>query len=206
MTKIAVEHPFTDVRQTLKKKGYQTDMIHQTTNPAAYDVLVVRDRTVYGDSRVTGSLIETSGLSVSEIVEEVEERLQRAGKIPGTADAEKSGSGSGVGFAAGIISGTLLGAAAALLLAPKSGKEMQHTLKEKLPSGNSNGDSSGKLDQVKEKATDLTGQLQERAETAKKQVKEEISSAKEQQGTDNDNDNEKETASSEEENNNSKNE
>ncbi|WP_342388006.1 YkuS family protein [Salinicoccus bachuensis] len=202
MTRIAVEQPFTDVRQALKKKGYQADMIHQTTNPGAYDALVVRDRTVFGDSRVTGSLIETSGLSISEIVEEVEERLQRAGKIPGTADAEKSG--SVCGFATGILTGTLLGGAAALLLAPKSGKEMQNTLKEKLPSGNSNKNSSGKLSQVKEKATDLTGQLQEKAETAKNQVREEISSAKDQQGTDTDN--EKGTGSSQEENDNSKNE
>lgn len=200
MIKIAVEQPFTDVRQTLKNKGYQADMIHETTNPGAYDVLVVRHQDVFRNFRITGSLVETRGRTVNEIVEEVEQRLQRTEKVPYPMDTRKK-TGSCGSFSIGILTGSLIGLGAALLLAPQSGKDMQDNLKESLPSGNNDKNASEKLSQVKEKANDLTGQLQEKAETAKNQVKEKISSVKEQKDTDTEN----ETASSEEENNNSKN-
>jgi gas vesicle protein len=180
MVKIAVEQPFTDVRRALKKKGYQADMVKQVTDAIGYDAIVVRNQNAFAGSQIEGSLIETRGRSVNEIVAEVEERLQRAGKIAGTAYAEKSGSGSG--FTAGIITGAVVGAAAALLLAPKSGKEMQVLVKEKIPSGNSDG--SGKLSQVKEKAADLAEQAKEKATGLTEQAKEKVGAAKEQKSTD----------------------
>ncbi|MGK7377571.1 YkuS family protein [Planococcus sp. 1R117A] len=182
MPRIAVEHPFTDIQLALGKRGYQADMLDQKEKAAKYDVLVVRNSESYDHLRFKGSLVEVSGSTVNEIVDEVEERLQRAGKIPGQPDAAKSESGSG--FFAGLLSGAAIGSVVALLLAPKSGKELQVTVKEKLASSNSSGDGSGKLSQVKEKATDLANQAKEKATEATTQVKEKVSSSsKDPQGT-----------------------
>ncbi|WKA55375.1 YkuS family protein [Planococcus shixiaomingii] len=144
MVKIAVEQPFADVRRALKKKGYQAKMVKQPTDAIGYDVCVVRNLDVFDGSHVEGSLVETRGRSVNEIVDEVEERLQRAGKIAGTADASKSSSGGG--FTTGAVIGALAGAAAALLTTPKTGKELQSIMKEK---------TLEVTDQVKEKANEM---------------------------------------------------
>lgn len=182
MPRIAVEHPFTDIQLALSKKGYQADIFDQKAKAGQYDVIVVRNMESYDYLRFKGSLVEVSGRTVNEIVDEVEERLQRAGKIPGKPDAAKSESGSG--FFAGLLSGAIIGSAAALLFAPKSGKEMQVTVKEKLASKNSGEDESGKLSQVKEKATDLVNTAKEKATEATAQVKEKVSgSSKEEQET-----------------------
>ena len=178
MVRVAVEHPFKDVRRALKKKGYEAEMVKQTADAAGYDILVARNQNTFIGSNVEGSVVETSGLSVNEIVEEVEERLQRAGKIPGNANAAKSSSGSG--FTTGVVTGALVGAAAALLLTPKSGKEMQSTVKEKISSGNSDEDENRKLNQVKEKATETANQVKEKVTDATKQVKEKAADRKEQ--------------------------
>ncbi|WKA59130.1 YkuS family protein [Planococcus shenhongbingii] len=178
MVKIAVEHPFTDVQRALKKKGYQADMVKRTIEAIDYDAIVVRNQNVFAGSRIEGSLVETRGRSINEIVEEVEERLQRAGKIAGTANAAKSSSSGS--FTSGVITGALVGAAAALLAAPKSGKELQSTVKEKISGGNS--DDTGKLDQAKEKALQLTGQLKEKAMEIKDKKGSNGSSAGQQKG------------------------
>ncbi|WP_052131563.1 YkuS family protein [Planococcus sp. CAU13] len=160
MVKIAVEYPFTDIRQALQNKGYQTDMVEQEADASVYDVVVVRNQYALNGSLIRASLVETRGRSVDEIVKEVEERLQRAGKIPGTAKAEKSASGGG-GFTSGILTGAVVGAAAALLMTPKSGKEMQSLVKEKIPGGSSDGEST--LSQVKEKAAQTASQVKDKA-------------------------------------------
>lgn len=178
MVRIAVEHPFTDVRRALKKKGYQTEMVKQTADAAGYDILVARNQNTFIGSDVDGSVVETSGLTVNEIVEEVEERLQRAGKIAGNADAAKSSSGGG--FATGVLTGALVGAAATLLLTPKSGKEIQSVVKEKISSGDSGEDGNGKLSQVKEKAAEKTNQVKEKAADTTNQVKEKAADMKDQ--------------------------
>lgn len=170
MVKIAVEYPFKDIRQALQNKGYQADMVEQEADASVYDVIVVRDQRALNASSIKGSLVETRGRSVNEIVKEVEERLQRAGKIPGNADAAKSSSGSGGGFISGVLAGAIVGAAAALLTTPKSGKELQGMVKEKIPSGNSDGD--GAIGQVKEKAAELASQVKEKATETTSQVKE----------------------------------
>lgn len=182
MPRIAVEHPFTDIQLALSKKGYQADMFDQKEKAGKYDVIVVRNMESYDYLRFKGSLVEVSGRTVNEVVDEVEERLQRAGKIPGQPGAAKSESGNG--FFAGLLSGAIIGSAAALLFAPKSGKEMQVTVKEKLASKNSGEDENGKLSQVKEKATDLANTAKEKATEATAQVKEKVSgSSKEEQET-----------------------
>lgn len=165
MVKVAVEHPFTDVRRALEKRGFQADMIDQKTDAVSYDVVIVRDHEDFADFRMSGSLIEARGRTVNDIVEEVEERLQRAGKIEGEAPKTTSGSS----FVAGLAAGAAAGAAAALLLTPKSGKEMQSIVKEKLPSGggsqSESGQSSeggGKMSQIKEKATGAISQVKEK--------------------------------------------
>lgn len=168
MAKIAVEYPFQDIRQALQNKGYQADMVEQENDASVYDVIVVRDQRALNASSIKGSLIETRGRSVNEIVKEVEERLQRGGKIPGTADAAKSSSGSGGsggGFMSGVFVGALVGAATALLTTPKSGKELQGMVKEKIPSGDSEG--GGTMSQVKEKAAEVTSQVKDKADEMK---------------------------------------
>ena len=177
MVKIAVEHPFKDVRRALKKKGYQAEMVTQITD-TSYDVFVVRNQNMFTGSNIEGSLVETRGRSVDEIVDEVEERLQRAGKIAGNADASKSSSGGS--FTKGVVTGAIVGAAAALLFTPKSGKQMQNVVKEQASSGNSDEDGTGKLSQVKEKATELAEQAKEQAADITTQAKEKTTDMKKQ--------------------------
>lgn len=185
MVKIAVEYPFQDIRQALQNKGYQTDMVEQENDASVYDVIVVRDQRALNASSIKGSLVETRGRSVNEVVNEVEERLQRAGKIPGTAKAAKSssgsGSGSGGGFMSGVFVGVLVGAATALLTTPKSGKELQGMVKEKIPSGDS--DSGGTMSQVKEKAAEVTSQVKEKATETTSQVKDKANEMKDKKSS-----------------------
>ena len=159
MVKIAVEHPFTSVREALEKKGYQAEMLEYKSDSTDYDVIVVRDQEDLADYHMSVSLVEAKGRTLYEIVEEVEERLVRGGKIqsPQPTEAERKESGGGGGFLAGAATGAVIGAAAGLLFAPKSGKELQEIVKEKTASSKDpNAESSGgKLDQVKEKANQL---------------------------------------------------
>ena len=186
MPKIAVEQPFTDIQQALKDSGFQADMLNQKTNAAHYDVVVVRNLESYDDVHFEGSLVEASGRTIYEVVKEVEKRLQRAGKIKGEPAALPAAvkNEGGSRFLAGFISGVAIGSVVALFVAPKSGKELQVTLKDKLASNNSDGNESNTLSQVKEKATDLAKAAKEKATEATTQVKEKVSgSSKEDQET-----------------------
>ncbi|ANU22109.1 YkuS family protein [Planococcus donghaensis] len=171
MAKVAVEHPFTSVREALEKKGYQADMLEDKADSTDYDVIVVRDQEDLADYHMSVSLVEAKGRTLYEIVEEVEERLVRGGKIdnPQPTEAERKESGGGGGFLIGAATGAVIGAAAGLLLAPKSGKELQEIVKEKavaLKEENAEG-SGGAIDQVKEKATQLKERTNDIKETAK---------------------------------------
>lgn len=172
MVKIAVEHPFTSVREALEKKGYQADMLEDKSDSTDYDVIVVRDQEDLADYHMSVSLVEAKGRTLYEIVEEVEERLVRGGKIqaPQPTEAErKESSGGGGGFLAGAATGAVIGAAAGLLFAPKSGKELQETVKEKVASSkDQDGESSGgAMDQVKDKANQLKDKTSGITEKAK---------------------------------------
>lgn len=172
MVKIAVEHPFTSVREALEKKGYQADMLEDKSDSTDYDVIVVRDQEDLADYHMSVSLVEAKGRTLYEIVEEVEERLVRGGKIqaPQPTEAERNeSSGGGGGFLAGAATGAVIGAAAGLLFAPKSGKELQETVKEKVASSkDQDGESSGgAMDQVKDKANQLKDKTSGITEKAK---------------------------------------
>lgn len=161
MVKIAVEEPFTSVQQALVKKGYKAEMLEDKTDATSYDCVVVRDKEDFADFHMNAPLVEAKGRTLFEIVEEVEERLVRSGKImPPSPITSDNKSGGGGGFIAGAATGALIGAAAGLMLAPKSGKELQQTVKDKAAemkekkeakaeSGENSG--PGKLDQVKDK-------------------------------------------------------
>nr|WP_316047497.1 hypothetical protein [Planococcus glaciei] len=64
-------------------------MVNQKTDAIRYDVIVVRNSDSYDYLSFEGSLVEVSGSSVKEIVAEVEERLQRAGKNQRPAECGK---------------------------------------------------------------------------------------------------------------------
>ncbi|ANU14344.1 hypothetical protein B481_2495 [Planococcus halocryophilus Or1] len=171
MAKVAVEHPFTSVREALEKKGYQADMLEEKSDSTDYDVIVVRDQADLADYHMSVSLVEAKGRTLYEIVEEVEERLVRGGKIhnPQSTETDHKESGGGGGFLIGAATGAVIGAAAGLLLAPKSGKELQEIVKEKavtLKEENAEG-SGGAIDQVKERANQLKEKTNDIKETAK---------------------------------------
>ncbi|TWT06184.1 YkuS family protein [Planomicrobium sp. CPCC 101079] len=144
MVKIAVEQPFTSVKDALEKKGYKVDMLDQKADSVSYDCVVVRDKEDLADFHMNVPLVEAKGRTLYDIVEEVEERLVRSGKITAPADQEKGGMSP---FLKGAATGAVIGAAAGLLLTPKSGKEMQGTVMEK---------ATGTIEQVKSKAGGLT--------------------------------------------------
>ncbi|MFC4713381.1 YkuS family protein [Planococcus dechangensis] len=165
MVRIAVEHPFTSVRDALVQKGYNAEMLEKKTDATDYDVIVVRDQDDLTDFHMSVSLVEARGRTLFEIVEEVEERLVRQGKIqsPAPMSAEHGSDSGGAGsFVAGALTGALIGAAAGLLLAPKSGKELQEQVKVK--TADSTEKVSGSIDQAKEKADELKAKREEKKE------------------------------------------
>lgn len=190
MVKIAVEHPFTSVQKALVKKGYNAEMLEDKYEAMDYDCVVVRNKEDLADFRMNVPLVEATGRTLFEIVEEVEERLVRSNKIsePVSPTGKKKSGMSGGAFIAGAATGALVGAAASLMLTPKSGKEMQEVVKEKASGlkgggGDENGGglkekATGALNQVKEKAAGLTsggddesGGLKEKAAGALSQAK-----------------------------------
>lgn len=166
MVKIAVEHPFTSVRDALVQKGYRAEMLEKKTDAPDYDVVVVRDQDDLTDFHMSVSLVEARGRTLFEIVEEVEERLVRQGKIQSPAPmAPEYGSESGGGggsFVAGAVTGALIGAAAGLLLAPKSGKELQEQVKAKTSDSSEKVNTS--IEQAKVKADELKMKREEKKE------------------------------------------
>ncbi|OED33522.1 YkuS family protein [Planococcus maritimus] len=165
MVKIAVEHPFTSVRDALVQKGYRAEMLEKKTDATDYDVVVVRDQEDLTDFHMSVSLVEARGRTLFEIVEEVEERLVRQGKIqPPTpmAPENDSESGGGGSFVAGAVTGALIGAAAGLLLAPKSGKELQEQVKTKTADSSEKVNTS--IEQAKVKADELKTKREEKKE------------------------------------------
>lgn len=180
MVKIAVEEPFTSVQQALTKKGYKAAMLENKTDATSYDCVVVRDKEDFADFHMNVPLVEAKGRTLFEIIEEVEERLVRSGKImPPSPIVSDNKSGGGGGFIAGAATGALIGAAAGLMLAPKSGKELQQTvkdkaaeMKEKKEAKSDENSGGGKLDQVKEKISQVKEKTSGVTEKAKEKADE----------------------------------
>jgi gas vesicle protein len=187
MVKIAVEHPFTSIQEALKRKGYHAEMLEHKSESMDFDCVVVRDKESLADYTMNVPLVEAHGRTLYEIIEEVEERLVRIGKLdeqevmrhPGTTPDSGDDKSSAGGFIAGAVTGAVIGAAAGLLLTPKSGKEMQQAVKEKVSkskddfddhSGETKEKLTEKLDQLKEKANEVKGQASEYTEKAKGQA------------------------------------
>lgn len=164
MVKIAVEEPFTSVKEALQKRGYEAEMLDDKTESMDYDCVVVRDKEDLADFHMNVPLVEAKGRTLEEIVDEVEERLIRIGKLP----APASGGVTGSAFLKGAATGAIVGAAAGLLLTPKSGKEMQAVVKEKT-SG-----TKDKLGGVTEKAKGTLGQAKEKTSGVTSTVKEKV--------------------------------
>ncbi|PSL36402.1 gas vesicle protein [Planomicrobium soli] len=167
MVKIAVEQPFTSVKDALETRGYKVDMLEDKTDSVSYDCVVVRDKEDLADFHMNVPLVEAKGRTLFDIVEEVEERLIRSGKISEPAGLEKGGISP---FLKGAATGAVIGAAAGLLLTPKSGKEMQGTVKEK---------ATDTFGQVKEKTSDLTTKVKDKAGPVTEKVKGTVGQAKE---------------------------
>jgi gas vesicle protein len=165
MVKIAVEEPFTSVKEALQKRGYEAEMLDDKTESMDYDCVVVRDKEDLADFHMNVPLVEAKGRTLEEIVDEVEERLVRIGKIPAP---PSSGGITGGAFLKGAATGAIVGAAAGLLLTPKSGKEMQAVVKEKT-SG-----TKDKLGGVTEKAKGTVGQVKEKTSGVTSGVKEKV--------------------------------
>lgn len=172
MVKIAVEEPFVSVKNALEQKGYKAEMLTDKTDSMDYDCVVVRDQEDLADFHMNVPLVDARGRTLQEIVEEVEERLVRTGKIdqPLSQTGGKGGVGSSA-FIKGAATGAIIGAAAGLLLTPKSGKEMQAVVKDKTSgssqklsdtAGKTKEKLSGTVDQVKDKV----GQVKEKASGA----------------------------------------
>lgn len=166
MVKIAVEEPFTSVKEALQKRGYEAEMLSDKTEAMDYDCVVVRDKEDLTDFHMNVPLVEAKGRTLEEIVDEVEERLVRIGKIPAP---PSSGGITGSSFLKGAATGAIVGAAAGLLLTPKSGKEMQAVVKEKTS------DTKEKLGGVTEKAKGTVGQVKEKTSGVTEKAKEKTS-------------------------------
>lgn len=180
MVKIAVEEPFVSVKDALEKKGYKAEMLKDKTDAVDYDCVVVRDQESLSDFHMNVPLVEAHGRTLYEIVEEVEERLVRSGKIPAPQSYEDN-SGGGGSFIKGVVTGAVVGAAAGLLLTPKSGKEMQTTLKEK--TSGSKEKLSGTVEQVKGKTSGVTDKAKGKVDEikAKREEKKEDKELKKQE-------------------------
>ncbi|MBB4824343.1 hypothetical protein HNO89_001565 [Sporosarcina luteola] len=77
MAKVAVENPFTDVKQALEEKGHQVEMFESDENVSGCDIGVVR---ALGDVNVDQfdfPVVSVEGRSVQDIVDNVQERLNR---------------------------------------------------------------------------------------------------------------------------------
>ncbi|WP_245830949.1 YkuS family protein [Sediminibacillus massiliensis] len=152
MVRIAVEEPFKDVKQKLINKGYEAEMLQRKVDAVDFDCCVVRDKEDLADLHMNVPLVEAKGRSVKKIVTDVETRLLRTGAI----DKKASSNFTAKGLFSGIAVGSIVGATAGLLLAPKNGKDLRDDL-------------NGKMNQAKEQTNNLTGKVKEMKPGKKKE-------------------------------------
>ncbi|TLS36085.1 YkuS family protein [Pseudalkalibacillus caeni] len=77
--KVAVEQPLTDVKQELENKGYEVEMFRNEEDiNMDFDCCVARGKEDLSDNTLNGMpVVEARGLSVNDIVKEVQDHLDR---------------------------------------------------------------------------------------------------------------------------------
>ena len=75
--KIAVENPLNEVRQALEEKGYDVSMFTNNEDMQGCDVGVVRTMTEMSAEQFDFPIVSMEGMSVDDVVEDVEQRLNR---------------------------------------------------------------------------------------------------------------------------------
>ncbi|SFE59537.1 YkuS family protein [Alteribacillus iranensis] len=180
MARIAIEQPFTDVRDELSRIGFEAEMLLNKTDAPDYDCVVVRGIEDLTDMRMNTPLVEAKGRTVHDIIEEVKDKLERTGEIReappsgkvskiakfASSGSSKTGESSGKSMVSGMLVGTALGVVTGFLLAPKSGKELRQQMNEK-------------AGQTKEQATVMTNKVRERSAATTSNVMNMTNKAKE---------------------------
>ncbi|TLS35438.1 YkuS family protein [Pseudalkalibacillus caeni] len=168
MAKVAVEQPLTDVKQGLEENGFKVMLFQDEEKVQGYDCCVVRDSEDITAQGLDMPIVDARGRSVNEIVSEVEERLQRR---QGN-DVKINNHSTMKQVTTGILAGSIVGATAALLYAPKTGKGLRSDIAEKTQS-------------AREKTMQLTNSVKEKSSTIKdsfsnktKQAKNKVSEMK----------------------------
>lgn len=77
MAKIAVEKPFDDVKEALVEKGHQVDLVESDQELKGYDLGVVRVLNDGDNDLYDFPVISIEGQSIDEIVERVEDYLNK---------------------------------------------------------------------------------------------------------------------------------
>jgi len=77
MARIAVENPFDDVKVALEEKGHDVQMFENDENLNGYDIGVVRAISDVNVDQFDFPVVGIHGMSVQDVVDEVEQRLQR---------------------------------------------------------------------------------------------------------------------------------
>jgi len=77
MAKIAVENAFDDVKAALEEKGHDVKMFESDEDLNGYDIGVVRAISDVNVDQFDFPVVGIHGLSVQNVVDEVEQRLQR---------------------------------------------------------------------------------------------------------------------------------
>ncbi|WP_017378588.1 YkuS family protein [Paenisporosarcina sp. TG-14] len=77
MAKIAVEEPYEDVRMALEEKGHKVTMFVTDENVTGYDLGVVRTINEGHNDEFNFPVVAMSGMSIDNVVEAVEHRLNQ---------------------------------------------------------------------------------------------------------------------------------
>lgn len=77
MARIAVENPFDDVKVALEEKGHEVKLFENDENLNGFDIGVVRAISDVNVDQFNFPVVSIHGMSVQDVVNEVEQRLQR---------------------------------------------------------------------------------------------------------------------------------
>lgn len=77
MAKIAVENPLDDVKVALEEKGHEVKMFESDETVKGYDMGVVRAISDVNIDQFDFPVVSIHGNSVTDVVNEIEERLKR---------------------------------------------------------------------------------------------------------------------------------